>query len=470
MLKMNLLSNNNYNLSYPDIFCSFGPLPKNINLLDKEEIIQYKGIRIPRIPLGNNDSLNLSKLLYNTYQLIDTSGYSNDSSEEGKNISKNNEITLNNHLNDKRIIIKECNSKPNNIWCLCEESNLFHQFYLNHKEFEKEKSNNFIPPDKFIVILDKYINNNDNKRNSKEKYNDINNIILNNINNIELLYYNNINKAFPTTFFQKINTNNNSTIVDYCSQSFLNLSNYELDSISNLISMNLNENKSDSKILFEVKYVSNWNKENEENNKTITKRGRKQTKSNNENTRVHKATDDDNILRKIQVHFLSFTTNYINDIIKVFIIDRNMPFFKKIDYSIKKTVKHRYVECLKSMTIGEILQLRASSKMKIHDESVNRNIYKKVCSLCPFMKFYLQRNIITLFKEYYFNKSKIFIVNGKVIPLSLNTKTFNDLINKNYAYKEKFKTIAINYFLSKHKNMKKPNFIINNNLFGKDGS
>ena len=456
-------------MSYTDIFCSFGPLPKNINLLDKEEIIQYKGVRIPRIPLGNNGSLNLSMFLYNTHQLIDFSGYSNDSSEEEKNISKNNKITLNNFLNYKGIITKERNSKLNNFLYLYKPHNSFHHFYLNHKEFEKEKSNNFIPPDKFIVILDKYINNNDNKRNSKEKYNDINNIILNNINNINLLYYNNINKAFPTTFFQKINTNNNSTIIDYCSESYFNLSNFELDSISNFSYMNLNENKSDSKILFEVKYVSNWNKVNEDNNKIIQKRGRKQTKINNENTRVHKATDDDNILRKIQVHFLSFTTNYINDIIKVFIIDRNMPFFKKIDYSIKKTVKHRYVECLKSMTIGEILQLRASSKMKIHDESVNRNIYKKVCSLCPFMKFYLQRNIITLFKEYYFNKSKIFIVNGKVIPLSLNTKTFNDLINKNYAYKEKFKTIAINYFL-RHKNIKKPNFIINNNLFGKDGS
>ena len=381
---MNLFSNNNYNLSYTDIFCSFGPLPKNINLLDKEEIIQYKGIRIPRIPLGNNGSLNLSMFLYNTHQLIDFSGYSNDSSEEEKNISKNNKITLNNLLNYKGIITKERNSKLNNFLYLYKPHNSFHQFYLNHKEFEKEKSNNFIPPDKFIVILDKYINNNDNKRNSKEKYNDINNIILNNINNINLLYYNNINKAFPTTFFQKINANNNSTIVDYCSESYFNLSNFELDSISNFSYMNLNENKSDSKILFEVKYVSNWNKVNEDNNKIIQRRGRKQTKINNENTRVHKATDDDNILRKIQVHFLSFTTNYINDIIKVFIIDRNMPFFKKIDYSIKKTVKHRYVECLKSMTIGEILQLRASSKMKIHDESVNRNIN---CFLFKFKSF-----------------------------------------------------------------------------------
>ena len=70
MIKMSQLSNKNYNISYTDIFCSFGPIPKNINLLDKEEIIQYNGIRIPRIPLGINNSLNLNQLLYNTQQDI----------------------------------------------------------------------------------------------------------------------------------------------------------------------------------------------------------------------------------------------------------------------------------------------------------------------------------------------------------------------------------------------------------------
>ena len=76
------------------------------------------------------------------------------------------------------------------------------------------------------------------------------------------------------------------------------------------------------------------------------------------------------------------------------------------------------------------------------------------------MNEYLQRSYISLFNDYYYNKNKIFIVNGRIIPLSPRTKTFCDLINKNYAYKEKIKYIAINYILNKYKRLKKPNFKI----------
>ena len=465
---MNLLSNKNYNISYTDIFCSFGPLPKNMNLLDKEEIIQYNGIRIPRIPLGNNNSLNLSMLLYDACQLTDLYNYFDNIMGNDKKISINIDNNPNKiYFRDNEIVKKENNNKNNNsqinnIKYLCKRKNFFNQISLNNKEFGNDKYINLAPPNKFIVILEKNININKNTMNLKEKLNDINKVILNNINDINAEYYNVINNNFPSTYLEKIKLNN----VDYYSKILSNLSNFEEDSFSYSSSTDLNGNKSNSKILFEVKYISNQNKEDEGSNKNIIKRGRKQTKINKENGKVHSAVDDDNVLRKIQVHFLSFTTNYINDIIKVFAISRNMPYFKKIDYGIKKIVKHRYIECLKSMTIGEILQLRASSKMKIHDESVNRNIYKKVCSLFPFMEAYLQRNIVSLFKEYYYNKSKIFIVNGKVIPLSLNTKTFNDLINKNYAYKEKFKRIATNYFLNNNKKKKNPIYFIDKNQFG----
>ena len=94
-----------------------------------------------------------------------------------------------------------------------------------------------------------------------------------------------------------------------------------------------------------------------------------------------------------------------------------------------------------------------SPKMKNHDISVNKNIYTKVCNLFPFMNNFLQINFINFFKEYYFNNSKNYTVNGKIIPLSEKTKNFNDLINKNYAYKEKIKFIALNCFLDDEKAM-----------------
>jgi hypothetical protein len=198
-----------------------------------------------------------------------------------------------------------------------------------------------------------------------------------------------------------------------------------------------------------------------DNNKNLInrKRGRISLKK---ISHIHSALDDDNILRKIQVHFLSFITNYINDIIRTFANNKKVPYFRNIYYEIKKTVNHKYVEKLKSLCIAELLQLRVSPKMKNHDDSVNKEIYQTVITSFPFMYGFLQRSYLSLFKEYFYNKNKIFIVNGKLVSLSIKTKTFNDLINKNYAYREKLTSIAINFFLNHYKRYKKPNFIIKN--------
>ena len=187
----------------------------------------------------------------------------------------------------------------------------------------------------------------------------------------------------------------------------------------------------------------------------IKKRGRKQQ---NKNKKIHSALDDDNILRKIQVHFISFITNFINDIIRAFIKSKNAPLFKKIDYQLKKTVNQNYFKMMKKLKIGEILQMKPSPKLKAHDSSVNIKIYNEVCRVFPYMKEFLQQDFVKLFKQYFYNKDKIFIVNGKIIPLSDKTKTFNDLINKNYAYKEKLKFIALNYFLDDDKAINKYKF------------
>ena len=86
-----------------------------------------------------------------------------------------------------------------------------------------------------------------------------------------------------------------------------------------------------------------------------TKRGRKQNLNNNKKT--HEATDDDNIHRKIQVHYISFITHFINDI------------------------NQKYFQDLKSKKIADILKMRPSPKMKNHESFVNEVIYNKVCKL-----------------------------------------------------------------------------------------
>ena len=225
---------------------------------------------------------------------------------------------------------------------------------------------------------------------------------------------------------------------------------------------NINEKK---ELIFNKNEIKKEKNEIKDQNILIAiKRGRKQKESNNnknnkKTTTVHEATIEDNIHRKIQVHFISFITNFINDIIKTFIKSRDVPTFKKIDYKIKKIVNHKYFQTLKSKSIADIIKMRPSPKMKNHEINVNEDIYNKICNLCPFMYEFLEQNCMILFKEYYYNnKNKNYIINGTQINISDKTKNFNDLIIKNYAHKEKIKLIALNNFFEDDKAFEKIKF------------
>ena len=459
----------NDKISYNQIFFLFGPLPKNINLLDKFEFLQYKGLRIPRIPLDENNSLNLGQLLHGDNDISNLSEskiekhyykdelyipikndeyeYDDISSEEK---SKINFINLDKSKN-MTFDIKEYLFKKNS------ENNI-----KQNINYSKEYNDNLIPPKKFISII---TDNND--KNSLDMiknnyYNNINNIIKNNINKINIFTYNNI--ITPINF--KININKNDIIKNNENIYNNRINNDNLGNNTKLLSSTFNFKidrikSSKEKPLFMIKSSFDsaliQEKKYQIQKVVISKRGRKQSKI---SKKIHGAYDHDNILRKIQVHFLSFLTNYINDVIRAFSNNKKIPLFQNIDYKIKKTVNHKYVEELKSKCIAEILQMRVSPKMKIHDDSVNKNIYNIVIKSLPFMYEFLQRSYLSLFREYFYNKNKIFIVNEKIIPISIKTKIFNDLINKNYAYKEKLKYIAISFFLNKYKKIRKPNFKI----------
>ena len=138
--------------------------------------------------------------------------------------------------------------------------------------------------------------------------------------------------------------------------------------------------------------------------------------------------------------------------------DKNIPLFKNLDYKIKKIVNHKSVETLKNKTIGEILQSRVSPKIKVNHENANKNTYNTILQKYPLIRDYFQKNYVSLFREYYCNENKIFVFNGKNIQLSNKTKTFRDLVLKNYKYAERLKYVSINYILNSYKRIKKPNF------------
>ena len=360
---MSLINNKNHdNISYTDIFCSFGPLPESLNLLDKIELIQYNGIRIPRIPLGKNYSLNLDRLLYDPLQYIDISkSISNNNSQYNEKKCNSMDNTCNTGKNDGSLIL-EINDKKDKINNYKNHNNdigyLWNKSKIHQKkvclndiilEDEKNSVNNLKPPDKFNIILENENINND--------CNNINNIILNNINYIKLLYNNNLFSSYiihkPKNKIIRLenNSNKNDNYNKYYQQFFTKIYNLEPESFSYSVynsSFNINSNKQNkSKNIFKINTSPYKDEILQDNNLLIKKRGRKRTKSKKPNQRMHSAKDDDNILRKIQVHYLSFITNFTNDILRVFIINNNVPFFKNIDYKLKKTVKHKYIEELK---------------------------------------------------------------------------------------------------------------------------
>lgn len=194
----------------------------------------------------------------------------------------------------------------------------------------------------------------------------------------------------------------------------------------------------------------------ENNQKTIKfnlskKRGRKAIKI---GKRQHSALDQDNIIRKIQVHFISFIIDFTNDIIQTVIQNNKNMFFKSINYEYKKTVNHSYIQNLFSKNIGEIVQLKASPKNKKFDKDINKIIYEKLCNIEIFKKLF-QISYLEIFNQFYYQENREIDVFGVKVKLSQRTKLFADLLEKNKTSIEKIKEIAEEIFVNKKKDLNK---------------
>ena len=76
--------------------------------------------------------------------------------------------------------------------------------------------------------------------------------------------------------------------------------------------------------------------------KKETKQLRRKRKVNREVKKIiikrHTVLDDDNILRKIQVRFISFIIYFSNDVISYFLVGEydTIPYFNDVDYELKR--------------------------------------------------------------------------------------------------------------------------------------
>ena len=182
--------------------------------------------------------------------------------------------------------------------------------------------------------------------------------------------------------------------------------------------------------------------------------------------RIHDNTEFDNLLRKIQVHFLSFVINISNDAILAEFNDTKNNF-KDISYEIKKIVNYQTCSIFKNYTVKNILCQKISSKYKKFDQYINRQTLNEVCKSEWLNKFYNMK-FMDIFEIYHSNGKELkeFEFENKTIKLSKSTKTFFNLLNKkeNIPIRDKLiETLSIVYYNGYDKHIKSNSFISEKN-------
>ena len=159
------------------------------------------------------------------------------------------------------------------------------------------------------------------------------------------------------------------------------------------------------------------------------KRGRGKVNS-DINDKTHDKFAPDNLLRKIQVHYLTFIISFLNEILLLFKYHKK---FLKLNYEFKKNVNKKNVQEIKKQKIIDIVCNKISKKY--------RNVEYSNSSICEQIKDnevlnkILSENYLSLFKKIYYKSSRIINLKeyglDQNIVLSKEVKMFDDLLKCN---------------------------------------
>ena len=163
--------------------------------------------------------------------------------------------------------------------------------------------------------------------------------------------------------------------------------------------------------------------------KKKAKGGRQGTKKSQKE--VHDNTKQDNLIRKIQVHFFSFVIAFCNDAYKKEFKYSNESF-KNINYENKTTVNFDYTYGLRNLCIKDLLKMKISKKYTRYNEFYNEELLEKIECSSQWLDRIFQMNYLKLF-NYYYNKGKPLdkiVFENKEVILSNETKSFYYLLEK----------------------------------------
>ena len=183
------------------------------------------------------------------------------------------------------------------------------------------------------------------------------------------------------------------------------------------------------------------------------KRGRNKIKGSNEIVKIHDKFSTDNLLRKIQVHYMSFIVSFLNEILEVLGLKER---FFKLDYEFKKNVNKKFVLSLKEKTIGEIICNKISIKYRKQKEDTNKIIYEQIKEN-KVLNNILSENYLSLFKKVYYKSNKIFnlkeygidinIVLSKKVKMYKDLLKDNEVLDTNKEYQKNINECVIQNFL-----------------------
>ena len=206
------------------------------------------------------------------------------------------------------------------------------------------------------------------------------------------------------------NNNNSYFYLDFSHNNLLNSIEIEKKILDD------SENEQKKNLKFDIKKL------------TKKKRGRR---TENECKRIHDKNSVDNIMRKIQSHYLSFIISFLNDILEILNYEQK---FSKLDYEFKSNVNKNFVESLKRKTLAEIVCNKISVKYKHKDVNSNSIIYNEIKEN-KILKNILSENYVSFFKKIYYKSNEHINLEeyglNKNITLSNNVKMFKDLLKKN---------------------------------------
>ena len=217
------------------------------------------------------------------------------------------------------------------------------------------------------------------------------------------------------------------------------------------------EEDEDERLLFMCKkYVQNNNKLRQTFKTEPAKKKRGPKKYKITKKAEHSACSRDNIITKIQTHYLNFIVSFLNDCVLNILGEKKIKefYFLNANYKEKSKSSKKNLDKMKKSTILDILKnIDISGRYKRFDKNTNK-INVEALIENPYFRNIFEKKFLELFKEYY-NKEKPLkelTIFDKKVALSEGTKSFYYLLDENKELKDHIIYFCELVYLTDNKN------------------